>query len=80
MRCMNQYIRNRVLLLQILYLKFSQKEEGHDTHDCLGNRKAEPDTCHSQSAASRNAIGRISTRPRRIEMMNPGTGWSEALK
>lgn len=48
MRCMNQYIRNRVLLLQILYLKFSQKEEGHDTHDCLGNRKAEPDTCHSQ--------------------------------
>ena len=78
MRCMNQYIRNRVLLLQILYLKFSQKEEGHDTHDCLGNRKAEPDTCHSQKCG--NAIGRISTRPRRIEMMNPGTGWSEALK
>ena len=27
-----------------------------------------------KSAASRKAIGRISTRPRRIEMMNPGTG------
>lgn len=55
-------------------LKFSQKEEGHVTHDCLGNRKAGARYLSFQKVGKQNAIGRISTSPRRIEMMNPGTG------